>query len=205
MKEISLRVAAYARTSTLLKQDPKLQIANINEYVKSRSNMRVVGEYIDQISGTKDKRPSLDQMMADIRRGKVDVVVIAALDRLGRNASHLLQLADQFREHDVGLISLREALDLNSPSGRAFFTIMSAISELDRNQISERIKMALAAKKLIAEKTSSGWRCGRKSILTPANQARAIELKKQGVSIRKIGIQMGLAKSSVQKLLSSVP
>lgn len=199
----TIRTAAYARTSTILKQDPALQLANIAEYVKSRRSMSLVGEYVDQITGTSRKRPALDDLLADIRRGKLDVVVIAALDRLGRNAAHLLSLAEVFREHDVGLVSLREAIDLHSPSGKAFFTIMSAISELDRNQISERIRCALAAKKLIAQKTGSNWRCGRPSVVTPGNTAQVLELRRQKVSIRQIAKRVGIAKSSVQRILET--
>ena len=202
-KDRKVRAAAYCRTSVLLRQNPQLQLTNITEYVKSRTSMVLVGEYIDEITGTSTKRIALDNLLADIRRGKIDVVVVAALDRLGRNAAHLLKLAELFREHDVGLISLREAIDLHSPSGKAFFTIMSAISELDRNQISERIKMALAAKKLIAQNTGSAWRCGRPSIITAENTQNVIELRRQQLSIRQIAKKMGIAKSSVQRILGA--
>lgn len=188
----------------MLRQDPKLQIENITQYVRSRPDMALVGEFVDQISGTRDKRPALDELLAQIRRRQVDVVIVAALDRLGRNASHLLQLADVFREHNVGLVSLREAIDLSTPSGRAFFQILSAIAELDRSQVAERIRCALAARKLIAERTGSGWRCGRPNVATPEVVEEVLALRKQGMSIRKIERTMGrrVSRTSISRILA---
>ena len=198
-------MAAYARTSLILRRDPQNQLVHIRSYVDARKDTLLVNEFVDQMSGMSDKRPELDSLLGDIKRRKVDVVVVSALDRLGRNAAHLLKLADIFRENNVGLISLREAIDLQTPSGKAFFTILAAISELDRNQIAERIRFALAAKKLIAEKTGSGWRAGRPNVITEPITLQVLELRKQNYSIRQIEKMMNKAvsRSSIEQILRS--
>lgn len=198
-----LRVAAYARTSLLLRQDPENQLVHIRQYVESRKSAQLTNEYIDQITGTSDKRPALDKLLNDIKRRKVDVVVIAALDRLGRNAAHLLKLAEVFKEYDVGLVSLREAIDLNTPSGKAFFTILAAISELDRNQIAERIRCALAAKKVIAERTGNGWKCGRPTKLSVELAAEIIRLRNEGQSLRQIARKLSVSKTTVLRVVQN--
>ena len=163
----------------------------------------VVGEYVDKgISGTKDRRPALDEMLRRARLGEFQLIGVAALDRLGRNTKHLLIMIDELRHLNVAIVSLSEGIDFASPIGQATLTIISAISQLERNLISERIKNALAAKKMAAQQTGSGWRCGRESVITPDLISKVQELRRQGISIRKIAKQLGVGKSTVQRILT---
>ena len=99
----------------LLNQSPENQLVPMKEYAKSRE-MEVTSEYIDHgVSGTRERRPDLDRMIADARRGKFKILVIAALDRLGRNVKHLLTLVEELNSYGVRLVSLREAIDLSTP------------------------------------------------------------------------------------------
>jgi DNA invertase Pin-like site-specific DNA recombinase len=199
-----VRAVAYARTSTVLKQDPHLQIVAIREYAK-RVGIEIVDEYVDQLSGTKSKRPGLDRLKRDMANRNFEIVIVSALDRLGRSTKDMLDLADSFVQAKVSLISLRENIALDTPSGRAFFAICSVVAQLDRDQIAERIKVALASKKIIAQQTNNGWRCGRPTKLTMEllNQIRA--LRANGTSIRKIAAQLGVSKGLVQRAIVGVP
>lgn len=197
-----MKACAYARVSTLLGQDPSLQITNIREYCAARS-LEISDEFIDKgISGTKESRPAFDEMIKQAKRGKFKVIVVAALDRLGRNTLHLLKTIQELDHYGVHIISLRENLDFKSPTGRMVLTVLISVISMEREIISTRIKEALAAKKIQAQKTGNGWRCGRKTIVTPERASRALLLRSQGHSIREIANQIGIAPSSVHKILT---
>ena len=196
------RIALYARVSTLLNQDPENQLIHLRRFAENRG-FTVAGEFVDKgISGTKERRPALDEMLKRARLGEFQLIGVAALDRMGRNTKHLLIMIDELKHYGVAIISLREGIDFSSPIGEATLTIISAISQLERNLISERIKNALAAKKLAAQQTGSGWRCGRESVITPDLIGKVQELRRQGISIRKIAKQLGVGKSTVQRILT---
>ncbi len=119
-------------------------------------------------------------------RGEFGIVVVAALDRIGRNTKHVLQLMDDLTSYQVALISLREGLDFSTPTGKMVLTVLSAVASLEASLISERIRTALAVKKLAAQKTGSGWRCGRPKRLTEELKLQILQLREQGQSIRQI-------------------
>lgn len=200
-----MKAVAYSRVSTLLGQDPELQLVHIREFCRSRS-IELVKEFTDTgVSGSREKRPGLDTMLTLAKQGKFSVIVIASLDRLGRNTAHFLRIIQQLDTCGVRIISLRENLDFTLPASRMILTVLMAIAELERNMIATRIKEALAAKKLVAEKTGSGWRCGRKTTITETKIAEIRSLRETGLSIRQIAKRVGVAKSSVQKCLSTKP
>ncbi len=94
------RAAIYARVSTL-DQEPENQLQELRQYVQARS--WTGQEYVDHgVSGTKDRRPALDRLVADARRRKVDTVVVWRLDRLGRSLKHLVTLLDELQALGVG-------------------------------------------------------------------------------------------------------
>ncbi len=200
-----MRAAAYARVSTLLGQDPSNQLTGIKQFMSGRGLVLAL-EYIDLgISGAKERRPALDQMVKDARMGKFKFIVVSGIDRLARDTRHLLNLINELNHYGVAIISLRENIDFSTPVGQATLTILGAVAQLERSLISERIRTALAAKKLAAEKTGSGWRCGRRPVLTESLKNEIWHLRHQGVSVRKIAKQIGIAKSSVQRVLKDVP
>lgn len=201
------KIALYARVSTLtlLGQNPELQLVHLRELAKGRG-FEIYKEYVDRgVSGAKERRPALDEMLRDARRGGFQLIAIAALDRLGRSTKHMVLLMEELRHLNVSLISQREGLDFSSPVGKLMFTIMSSLAEMERTILRDRITQALAAKKLIAQQTGSGWRCGRKALVTPAIIAHVQQLRAKGVSIRETAKQVGLAKSTIQRILADVP
>ncbi|MBS1983588.1 MAG: recombinase family protein [Bdellovibrionales bacterium] len=197
------KAALYARVSTLLNQDPQLQISNLKEFCAARG-LEVAGEYVDQgISGAKDRRPALDRMIKDAQRGKIKVIVVAALDRLGRNTLHILKLIQELNHYGVSLISLRENLDFTTPTGVMVLTVLSSIAELERTMISHRIREALAAKRLIAKTTGSSWRSGRPLKVTPQIAREIIAMKERGMSLRHIATQLSVSKTSVLRVVQN--
>lgn len=177
------RVAAYIRVS-LAHQNSEIQITNIREFCEHR-RFDLTHTFIDHgIGGSRESRPQLNQMVKDARLRKFDVLVVTGIDRLGRSTRHLLNLIHELSGYGVSLISLREAIDLSSAIGQATLSILSVVAQLEKELLRERIKSALHAKKLAAEKT--GWRCGRPLLVTPEIRQRVIELREQGLSIRRI-------------------
>jgi DNA invertase Pin-like site-specific DNA recombinase len=103
-KEKNLPIAIYARVSTLLNQDPNNQIIPIKQFAESR-NLKIVHEYVDRgISGSKERRPGLDQLVKDARSGKFKVLIVYSIDRLARDTRHLLNLINELSHYGVNLI-----------------------------------------------------------------------------------------------------
>ena len=106
------RAAVYARVSTL-DQEPENQLQELRRYVEARG--WTAQEFVDHgFSGTKDRRPALDRLVADAKRRKVDTVVVWRLDRLGRSLKHLITLLDELQTLGVGFVSLNEGIDLQT-------------------------------------------------------------------------------------------
>jgi len=111
-----LRAALYSRVSTF-DQEPENQLRELRTYVQARGwDAR---EFVDRgVSGSKDSRPALDQLVKEVKRRRVDVVVVWRLDRLGRSLRHLVTLVEELNAVGVCLVSLGEAIDTTTPAGR---------------------------------------------------------------------------------------
>lgn len=198
------KAVAYARVSTLLDQDPENQLVSIRQLGQARG-FEITNEYIDRgISGSKDRRPALDEMVKAARAGKFKILLIYSIDRLARDTRHLLNLINDLNHYGVSLISIRESIDFSTPMGQATLTILGAVAQLERELIKERIRTALAAKKLIAQQNQTAWRCGRPTVLTNQIEKRVHELRSRGLSIRAIARMLEISKSSVERALKSV-
>src|SRR5437867_10862420 len=124
-----MKAAIYARVSTL-DQEPENQLQELRRYVEARGWQGV--EYVVKgVSGAKDRRPALDQLLADARRRRFDVVVCWRLDRLGRNLRHLILLLDELQALGIGFITLGEGIDTTTPAGRLQLHVLSAISQFE--------------------------------------------------------------------------
>lgn len=196
------KIVLYARVSTLLGQDPENQLIHLRQMAKARGFV-IVQEFVDKgVSGAKERRPALDEMMKQARMGKFQNIGVTALDRLGRSTKHMLLMMEEFKHLNISLISMREGIEMSSPLGQMLFTLISSISQLERSLISERIRSALAAKKLAAIATGSGWRAGRISVINSGVEKQILDLRQQGFSIRQIGKKLEIGKSTVQRVLS---
>jgi DNA invertase Pin-like site-specific DNA recombinase len=140
------RAAIYLRVSTA-DQHPETQLYDLRELAAQRG-FEIAGEYRDQISGAKARRPGLDRMMTDARRGRFDIVLVWSFDRLARSVVHFLQVLDELNHLGIEFISRREQLDSGGPMGRAFVVIVGAIAELERALIVERVRAGMRSAKL---------------------------------------------------------
>src|SRR5437667_34820 len=130
------RAAVYLRVSTL-DQHPETQLHDLKALAEPRG-FQVVQVYEDRSSGARASRPGLDRLLADARRGKFEVLVVWACDRLARSVTHFLQVLDELNHLGIEFVSFREQLDTGGPLGRAMVVIIGAIAELERNLIVER-------------------------------------------------------------------
>ena len=191
-----MKAAIYGRVSTMGKgQDVDLQLRDLRNYAQARG-WKIFREYIDNgVSGRKDKRPALDQLMNDAHKKRFDAVLVWRFDRFARSTKHLVTSLDEFNHLGIDFISFMENIDTSSPMGKAMFTITSAIAELEADLIRERVKAGLANAK------AKGAKLGRPS--PGFDEDELIRLRKSGVTIRGIAERMNLRKSFVHKTLSN--
>lgn len=180
-----MRAAIYARVST---QDQTIanQLPDLHAYVAARG-WTVAREYIDHgISGAKERRPALDDLVKDARRRRFDVLVCWRLDRLGRNLRHLVLLLDDLQAVGVTFVSLGEGIDLGTPAGRLQLHVLAALSEFERARIGERVKAAHSRAR------AQGIHIGRPAHrVTPADLQRTAHLSLRAAS-RELGVSPAL-------------
>lgn len=176
------------------------QIVPIREFAQNRGfDLVTEREYQDEgVSGAKERRPGLDQCVADARRGKFKVLIVMEVSRLARDVRHLLNLLHELDQLGVSVISIREGIDFQSVMGKAMIAMVGIFMSVERELLRERIKTALATKKLTAAQT--GWKCGRPGLPdTVVRQVR--ELRESGQSIRVIAKRVGIGKTSVERIV----
>ena len=185
------RTALYMRVSTV-DQHPETQLHDLRQMAAQRG-YEIVQEYTDRISGVKARRPGLDQMMDDARRGRFDVVMVWASDRIARSVKHYLEVLDEFNRLNIEFISFRENIDTGGPLGRAIVVIIAAIAELERNLIVERVRAGMRRARL------EGTRIGRQP-LTLDHEAIHRD-RCRGQSIRQIAKEHRISTATVQRVL----
>ena len=185
------RVALYLRVSTI-DQHPETQVLDLRQLAAQRG-YAIIAEYTDKISGTKARRPGLDQLMDDARHGKFDVVMVWAFDRLARSVTHLLQILDELNRLNVEFISFRENIDSGGPLGRAIVVIIGAIAELERSLIVERVRSGMRRAKL------EGQRIGRPPLNVDRNAL--VHDRGRGQSLRQLARLYGISRASVARVL----
>ncbi|MBY5775302.1 recombinase family protein [Rhizobium leguminosarum] len=140
------RTALYLRVSTA-DQKPDLQYDGLRDYAE-RARLDVVGEYLDvAVSGRREGRPQLGALMASARNRDLDCVLVWKFDRFARSTRHLLTALEEFDHLGVRFISVQDQIDTASPMGRAMFTIIGAMAELESSLISERVTAGMRAAK----------------------------------------------------------
>jgi DNA invertase Pin-like site-specific DNA recombinase len=189
------RVAIYTRVSTF-DQTTQNQIYDLRALAQQRG-LQIVKEYTDHgVSGTRARRPGLDQLMADARRGRFDVLLVWACDRLARSTKHFLEVLDELNHLHVEFISFRENLDTAGPLGRAVIIIVSAIAELERGLIVERVKAGLRRAKL------EGRHIGRPAL--QVDRAAILHDRAHGRSLRQIAKSHHISRATVCRVLTEV-
>jgi len=185
----SRKVAIYARVST---DDQTLdaQLRDLREYCRSRSWEPV--EFVDQgISVAKDSRPGWNAAWDAIQKGKVSVLLVHALDRIGRSLPHLVRTINYFAERNLTLISYRENIDLSTASGRMLAGIFSVLAEYERSIIAERTRAGMRSAK------AKGKRVG--NLKRPFDKQKAAHLRRMGYGQICIARELGVGVGTVNR------
>ena len=188
------RAALYLRVSTL-DQHPETQLHDLRQMAAQRG-LQIIGEYTDKISGTKARRPGLDDLLRDARRGRFDVVLVWAFDRMARSVKHLLEVLDELNRLQIEFISFRENIDTGGPLGRALIIIIGAIAELERNLIIERVRAGMRRAKL------EGRHIGRQPL--PIDRQAVKRDRANGRSLTEIAKSHNISRATVCRVLKEV-
>ena len=181
-----MKAAIYARVSTV-DQEPENQLQELRRYLAARGWSGV--EYVDRgVSGAKDRRPALDQLLTDARRRRFDVVVCWRLDRLGRNLKHLITLLEELQVLGVAFVSLAEGIDATTPAGKLQMHILGAIAEFERERIRERVMAGLQRAR------SQGKRLGRPKAVVPVEGLQRVSELSVGVAAERLGVSRSTIK-----------
>ena len=185
------RVAIYLRVSTV-DQHPETQVYDLRQMAQQRG-YEIVREYTDRISGAKARRPGLDEMMRDARRGHFDVVLVWAADRIARSVRHFLEVLDELNRLNVEFVSFRESIDTGGPLGRAVVVIIGAIAELERNLIVERVRAGMRRARF------EGRHIGRKPL--ELDHTAILRDRERGQSLGQLAKSHGISRTTVHRVL----
>lgn len=161
-----------------------------------RRGWDLTGVYLDHgVSGSRDKRPQLDQLLADAKKGKFDILVVWRSDRLFRSLRHMVNTLADLDAMGVVFVSVTEPFDGTTPQGRLLVHLVSAFSEFEKQILIERTKAGLAAA------VKRGARLGRPKVFV--DRVKATELQAKGWPIRRIAKSMGVGIGTVQRALAA--
>ncbi|MCF7855798.1 MAG: recombinase family protein [Candidatus Pacebacteria bacterium] len=194
-----MNAGIYIRVSTA-HQSTSLQRRDLEAFCE-RQGWTISQVYDDSgVSGTKTRRPALDQMLHDVAKTKtLDVVVVWKLDRLGRSVQHLLDVLQQLQDAGVGFVSTTQQIDTTSAMGRMVTAMLAAIASFERELIVERVKSGVARYR--EENPDKGW--GRKRV--GIDIVKALELRSQGMGYKQVAKALGVPRSTLHRTLSAIP
>ena len=187
-----MKMGLYARVSTHDQQTLALQREAMTAYAKQRGG--AIEIMIEEVGSGVSDRLRREEFMKAARRREIDTIVVWRLDRWGRSLADLVVSLQELHELEVGFISLHEALDLTTPTGRAMAGMLAVFAEFERGILRERVKAG------IAEARRRGKRHGRPP--TVAHRAEAVrQLYAEGLSKSAIARQLGISRTSVRRFL----
>jgi DNA invertase Pin-like site-specific DNA recombinase len=191
-----MKAALYARVSTQNHhQDPEVQLRDLREHCQ-RKGWEIVGVYVDRgISGTKESRPQLNQLMADAEFKRFDVVLVWKFDRFARSTSHLLKALDEFKSLGIEFVSTTEGIDTASVVGKMVFTVLGAVAEMERSLTVERIRAGMRNAK------AKGHISGRKPFALDLDAIRARVAA--GEQRQHIAAELGVSPALITKRLNT--
>ncbi len=192
--KLDKRVGIYARCSTS-DQSTDMQLSDLEQFSIER-RFKIYRIYKDNgISGTQESRPALNELMNDARKKRFDIVLCWRFDRFARSSKHLITALHEFKNLGIDFVSFQENIDTSSPLGEAIFTIISAMSKLERDIIAERVKGGLRRAQ------ANGKRLGRPKSIVDID--KLVDFRKQNMSIRRIADEMSLSKGTIEKALKT--
>ena len=186
-----MRVSLYARVSTHDQQTLPLQLSAMADYASRRG--WTIAAQIEDVGSGASTRPGREELMRAARRREIDAVLVWRLDRWGRSLVDLIMTLKELSALNVGFVSITEALDLTTPSGRAMAGMLAVFSEFEREILRDRVKAG------IAQARREGKSHGRPATVTAHSEAIRMMLS-QGVSKREIAKRLGISRTSVRRM-----
>jgi DNA invertase Pin-like site-specific DNA recombinase len=186
------KASIYARVSTP-DQHVETQLYDLRKLAAQRG-FEISREYCDRgISGSKARRPGLDAMMADARRGEFSVLLVAAFDRVARSTKNFLEIVDELHDLGIEFISAREAIDTSTAMGKMFVTLIGSIAELEKSILVERIRAGMRRARM------EGQRLGR----APLNidHDALVRDRLAGMSLTNAAKKYGVSRASVVRFV----
>jgi DNA invertase Pin-like site-specific DNA recombinase len=170
-----------------------MQLREVREYCQRRGWM-ITSEHVDVgISGSKEKRPELDKLLADARRRRFDAVVVYRYDRFARSLRNLVNALEEFRSLGIEFVSIHEGVDTSTPNGRLVFGIFASIAEFERELIRDRVKAGLRNAR------AKGKRLGRPR--KDVDAAQIAQLRAAGASWRAISEKTGISTRTARRVV----
>lgn len=189
------KVGIYCRVSSSdgrQHQSIDAQLTTLRDYCAQRG-FKIVREYCDEMTGSRDDRPQYQALLKDARRVKFQVVLVYRFDRFSRSTKALIEALEEFRALNIDFISYSEAIDTSTPIGKCMYTVISAFSSMEREICRERI--------------IHGLRNTTKKLGAPVKQfdkGKARELSKKGWGCRRIGKELGVSYGTIYSYLKTV-
>jgi len=186
------KAAIYVRVSTP-DQHVETQLYDLRKLAAQRG-FEVSREYCDRgISGSKARRPGLDAMMGDARRGQFTVLLVAAFDRVARSTKNFLEIVDELHDLEIEFISAREAIDTSTPMGKMFVTLIGSIAELEKSILVERIRAGMRRARM------EGQRLGRAPL--DINRSAIVNDRLSGLSLTEVAKKHRVSRATVVRLV----
>lgn len=193
---MAIRVAIYARVSTVEQQSIEAQLGELRSYTNARG-WSIIREVAEVGSGAKE-RPKRDELLKAGLRREYDAIAVWSLSRWGRSTVDLIATIRALHDAGVQFVSLKEAIDAGSPMGKAMLTIMAAFAELERDQMKERQALGIAHAK------ASGKHCGRPA-LSLGKRALIEQLREQHptMALREIARLSEVHEKTVRRIVAA--
>ena len=155
----------------------------------------VAKTFSDTMSGGRDDRPGLAELMAYVREG--DIVVVWKLDRLGRNTLHILETVKALTDRGITLVSVTDGIDSATAAGRMMIGVLGSLAEYERELIKERTALKRAASR------ANGTRFGRpRKVSQGEHIATAKRMKADGHTGKDIARYLGVSRATLYRYLS---
>lgn len=195
-------VAMYVRVSSR-RQDHRSQIPDLERWAEAYGNGEAIRWYRDKATGKNMDRPGWKRLDADLQAGRVSKLICWRIDRLGRSASQLTTLFEQFTARKIGFVSLRDGLDLSTPAGRLIANVIASVAAYENEVRTERILAGQAAAKANGKKWG-GSKKGRRVSISSEQVETVRRLADEGKPKAAIARAVGISRPSVYSILAEV-
>jgi len=188
-----MRAGLYARVSTHDQQTLGLQSEAMSAYIKNRGWL--IAKSVEDVGSGAKEQPGRESLLMAARRREIDAIVVWRLDRWGRSVADLMSTLRELLDLGLGFISLAEALDLSTPSGRAMAGMLAIFAEFEREILRERVRAG------IAQARKEGRPHGRPRTASLKTE-EVLRLKAEQVSHSEIARRLGIGRTSVRRIVA---